>query len=205
MTSTAVKTTRRGGADMATQILDVAEALVQTRGFNAFSYADVAHELGCTKAALHYHFASKSELGQALLTRYTERFMHALAIIEAASDDGPTRLDAYADLYLDVLRQRRMCLCGILAAEYATLPDSMQHIVRNFFDGNETWLTRILQQGKQLGSLSFDGSPLETARVIVSSLEGAMLVARPFDDLERFRSAADHLVDGLKARPQRNS
>ncbi len=147
MTSTDVKASRRG--DMATQILDVAEALVQTRGFNAFSYADVANELGCTKAALHYHFAGKSELGEALLTRYTERFVGSLALIEAASQDGPTRLSAYADLYLDVLRHKRMCLCGILAAEYATLPETMQGVVRRFFDANEAWLTRILTQGKQ--------------------------------------------------------
>ncbi len=196
MTSTDVKTGRRG--DMASQILDAAEALVQTRGFNAFSYADVAHELGCTKAALHYHFASKSELGEALLTRYSERFLEALTLIEEASQDGPTRLRAYTDLYLDVLRQRRMCLCGILAAEYATLPEVMQQIVLHFFDANETWLTSVLHEGQQAGTLTFHGPALETARVIVSSLEGALLVARPFDDLERFRSAADHLVDGLR-------
>ncbi len=202
MTSTDVKTSRRD--DMATQILDVAEALVQTRGFNAFSYADVANELGCTKAALHYHFASKSELGEALLTRYTERFLDALTVIEAASQDGPTRLEAYANLYLEVLRQKRMCLCGILAAEYATLPEPMQRVVRHFFDANETWLTNVLLQGQQAGTLHFREPALETARVIVSSLEGAMLVAQPFNDLERFRSAADHLIDGLRAQ-QENS
>jgi TetR/AcrR family transcriptional regulator, transcriptional repressor for nem operon len=197
MNNASVKTSRRTGVDMATQILDVAEVLVQTRGFNAFSYADVAHELGCTKAALHYHFASKSELGEALITRYTERFLQALVVIEAASDDGPTRLNAYADLYFGVLRQRRMCLCGILTAEYATLPDPMQQVVRHFFDTNETWLESVLRQGKETDSLSFEQSPRETARVIVSSLEGAMLVAWPFNDLERFRSAADHLMNGL--------
>ncbi len=205
MSSTAEKTSRRGGADMASQILDVAEALVEVRGFNAFSYADVANELGCTKAALHYHFASKSDLGEALLTRYTERFLGALSLIEATSEDGPTRLSAYADLYLDVLRQRRMCLCGILAAEYATLPEPMQRVVRHFFDANEAWLTTVLLKGRQEGSLTFEASTLETARVIVSSLEGAMLVARPFDDLERFRSAADHLIDSLKAPAGQNS
>lgn len=57
--------------DTASQILDVAERLVQSRGFNAFSYADVAAELHVSKAALHYHFAGKAELGEALLTRYT--------------------------------------------------------------------------------------------------------------------------------------
>ena len=53
--------------DTATQILDVAERLAQVRGFNGFSYADVAGELKITKAALHYHFAGKAELGVALI------------------------------------------------------------------------------------------------------------------------------------------
>ena len=42
----------------------VAERLVQVRGFNGFSYADVADELDITKAALHYHFPGKAELGE---------------------------------------------------------------------------------------------------------------------------------------------
>ena len=44
--------------------------LVQVTGFNGFSYADIAAELQLTKAALHYHFAGKAELGEALLARY---------------------------------------------------------------------------------------------------------------------------------------
>src|ERR1700729_4439909 len=96
---------RRGHDDAGTasRILDVAERLVQIRGFNGFSYADVAAELKITKAALHYHFAGKAELGEALIARYAARFADALASVEARFEDAPSRLDAYADLYLDVL------------------------------------------------------------------------------------------------------
>ena len=52
------------------RILDIAERLAQTRGFNGFSYADIAEELAVTKASLHYHFRSKADLGQALIVRY---------------------------------------------------------------------------------------------------------------------------------------
>ena len=58
----------------AARILDIAEQLVQVRGFNAFSYADIAAQLKITKAALHYHFAGKAELGEALIARYATRF-----------------------------------------------------------------------------------------------------------------------------------
>ena len=67
-----------------TQILDVAERLVQTRGYNAFSYADIANELELTKAALHYHFAGKAQLGEALIHRYADRFRTALDALDAA-------------------------------------------------------------------------------------------------------------------------
>ena len=69
--------------DTASRILDIAERLVQMRGFNGFSYADVAGELSLTTASLHYHFPGKAELGRALIARYAERFNDALAAIDA--------------------------------------------------------------------------------------------------------------------------
>ena len=115
---------RRSGDDgeTATRILDSAEGLVQVRGFNGFSYADVATELSLTTASLHYHFPGKGELGRALIARYASRFGEALAAIDAGGEAAPAKLAAYARLYADVLRARRMCLCGMLAAEFQTLP-----------------------------------------------------------------------------------
>jgi TetR/AcrR family transcriptional repressor of nem operon len=193
---------KNGTDSTATQILDVAERLVQVRGFNAFSYADVAGELHITTAALHYHFSGKSELGQALIERYAARFADALATVDASVEEAAARLDAYADLYLNVLRTGRMCLCGMLAAEFQTLPELMRTIVIRFFDDNEAWLTGVLTQGRDDGTLIFDGSPCETARMIISGLEGAMLVARPFGDVGRFQAVATQLLDGLKSRSQ---
>jgi TetR/AcrR family transcriptional regulator, transcriptional repressor for nem operon len=184
--------------DTANQILDVAEHLVQVRGFNAFSYADVAGELGLTNAALHYHFPTKSELGEALLARYAVRFVGALNEIDESVVDPPRKLAAYADLYAEVLRNQRMCLCGMLAAEYETLTSGMQDAVADFFEKNETWLAEVLRQGRDIGMFTFAGSPLDEARSIVSGLEGAMLIARSFGDIKRFQSAASHQLAALR-------
>ena len=188
---------RRGNTR--TRILDSAERIVQARGYNGFSYADVAAELGITKASLHYHFAGKTELGQALVTRYAERFSAALEQIERTVSDGPARLDAYAALYAEVLRGRRMCLCGMLAAEYATLPQSIRDRLISFFDQNEAWLERVLEQGSADGSLHLSAPPREVAQLIVSALEGAMLVARPYGEIDRFDAAVTGLLAGLNA------
>ena len=185
--------------DTASRILDSAERLVQVRGFNGFSYADVAGELDMTTAALHYHFPGKGELGRALIERYTERFVAALSDIDQRIAEAPAKLDAYAGLYADVLRGQRMCLCGMLAAEYQTLPDPMRAAVIAFIDVNEEWVEKVLADGRRAGTIAVAGTPADAARLIVGGLEGAMLVARPYGDLARFETAAAGLLASVGA------
>lgn len=181
----------------ATRVLDVAERLVAQRGFNAVSYADIATELGMTKPALHYHFAGKAELGTALVVRYHDRFVRSLADIDAEETSRRAKLDRYAGLYLDVLLDQRMCLCGILAAEYETLPSPMREAVLDFFAANESWLCSTLQEGSDTDQLQLALTPRDTARMIISCLEGALLIARPYADADRFRTTAAGLLTAI--------
>ena len=194
-----MRTTAQIPSDTADRILDVAERLVQMLGFNGFSYADIAAELKITKASLHYHFATKAELGARLIARYHGRFQAALAAIDGESDDARRKLRHYAELYADVLRRNRMCLCGMLASDFATLPKPMKDGVRVFFDANEAWLTRVVEEGRRARSLRRDGQAQETARMVVFSLEGAMLVARSYGDVQRFESAATRLFTDMES------
>ena len=192
-------------ANTRSRILDTSERLAQVRGFNGFSYADVAAELSLTKASLHYHFPSKAELGEALIARYAERFAQALAAIDANLTLAPAKLDAYANLYAEVLRQERMCLCGMLAAEYQTLPSPIRDAVVAFLNDNEAWLALVLEHGREDGSLRFSNTAAETARSIVSGLEGAMLVARPYGAIKRFETTAAQLLASLAGTKQPRS
>lgn len=180
-------------SDPVTRILDVAERLAMTRGFNRFSYADIATELGVTKPALHYHFRTKSLLGEALVQRYTLRFFDALERIDALAVEPLGKLERYADLYRSVLGTGRMCLCGMLAAEYQTLPVHMRSAVTTFFERNEHWLLNVLAQGRVLDAAQA-AAVQATARSIIDTLEGAMLLARAFDDISRFDTSAQRLL-----------
>lgn len=181
----------------ATAILDVAERLAQTQGYNGFSYADIAAELGVTKASLHYHFASKAELGRALIERYHILFGAALGEIDQHAKGPYEKLKAYVALYNSVLNNERMCLCGMLAAEYATLPEPMQEGLTSFFDANERWLAEVLEEGLRVGRFLFREPAKERARVLLGALEGAMLVARSYGNPRRFQAAAACLLADL--------
>jgi TetR/AcrR family transcriptional repressor of nem operon len=179
------------------RILEIAERLVQTRGYNAFSYADIAESLHITKASLHYHFPSKADLGTRLIERYAQRFGQALTEIDETSVTVAEKLRRYVALYAAVLRDDRLCLCGMLAAEVATLPKPMRVELKRFFDENEHWLEATLMEGLATRTMRFSGSGRDMAQLIIGSLEGAMMLARSYDDPRRFDAMADRLLAGL--------
>lgn len=186
-------------SDTSARILDTAERLMQMRGYNGISYADIASGLRLTNASLHYHFATKADLGKRLMERYTANFLAALAEIDSGAPSAHAKLERYVAIYAGVLANNRMCLCGILAAEYATLPKSVKLEVTRFFDANEAWLAAVLEQGRKDRSLSFSGQAVEAARLLVAALEGAMLLARSYGDAKRFDAAASRLLAALAA------
>lgn len=176
------------------QILDIAQRLVQTRGFNAFSYADIANTLNVSKASLHYHFASKAKLGVRLIERYEDEFGRLLDGIDLGGGSATLKLQRYALVYAHVLADQRMCLCGMLAAEFETLPKAMQAALDSFFALNERWLVNVLDEGRDAGTLHFEGPASEAAQYIISSLEGSMMMARSHGGMARFDAATRRLL-----------
>lgn len=170
------------------RVLDAAQELVQLNGYNAFSYSHLSRTVGIKTASIHYYFPSKEDLGVALARRYRKRFNIALAKIEANHQGARMRIARYADQFIQTLRQGgRICLCGMLASDYRTLPDSVRREIRGFFTENEEWLARILEQGASSGELSLKSAPQDLAITFFSTLEGAMLDARIFEDETRLQ------------------
>lgn len=186
------------GKSTADRILDVAERLVQARGFNAFSYADIAAAVGIRKASLHHHFPAKADLGVALVERYHRRFFAALGTILDDNAAAPLRLQQYVEVYGRVLRKNRMCLCGMLASDIATLPRPVRERVSEFFVQNAAWVARVLEEGRSGRGIQFDGPAAAVAAVFVSALEGAMLVARGSGSRQHFDRVAERLLNSIR-------
>ena len=177
------------------RILDLAEELVQTRGFHGFSYADIAGELGITRAALHYHFRSKADLGAALIERYHHQLRTRLHEIGATTPSPTRQLSQYADIYRAVFAEGRMCLCGMLAAEFTTLDEPLRAALHGYFETNYGWLVTVLKTGRKTGELHFTGDERAAAELVVSTLEGVMLLTRPSADVKRFDDLVARLID----------
>jgi len=181
----------------AAQILDAAETLIQTRSYSAFSYQDIADELGIRKASIHYHFATKADLGVAVVDRYAERFGSALAALgQDQSRSSAQLLDFYCEPYLQFAQTSdRVCLCGALAAETMALPPQIRERVAGFFEDHQAWLAGILERGAQRGEFTLRASATKTARMFFGALQGALIVKRATGDIAQLKD----VIFGLKA------
>jgi TetR/AcrR family transcriptional repressor of nem operon len=183
--------------DMRDQILASAQRLVQQRGFNGFSYADIAVEVGIRKASLHHYFPTKTDLGQALIDIYSAQLDCELLRITGLALPADAKLDAYISIYRGSLDADRMCLGGMLASEALTLDATMLPGLKRFFVRNTEWLTETLAAGKSQRLFTLTGSAADHARVLLSALQGALLIARASGDHEAFNRTTSLLISGL--------
>ena len=163
----------------AERVVDAAEGLIQERGYNGFSYDDVAKLIGIRKPSIHHHFATKSELAAVVAQRYTHRFREQLLKIEGQYAQAPERLTAYSQLFeATYLRDQKLCVCGMLGAEANSLPELVVNEVDGFFAANIAWLTTVITAGQRLGQISKQQSAEEIAQAFLCAMEGAMIVGR---------------------------
>ena len=76
------------------RILNAAERLMVSCGYNAFSYADISAEVGIGKATIHHHFPTKADLAAAVLARYRKNNRSSVEGLFAAVNDPAARLEA---------------------------------------------------------------------------------------------------------------
>jgi TetR/AcrR family transcriptional repressor of nem operon len=163
-------------ADTRALILQEAERLIRTRGYAAFSYADLAERVQITKASVHYHFPTKEDLIAVLLREYLERFVAVLAEIKRTHAAAGARLRAYADLFLEGFEKGMLPFCGALSAERSALPESMRPRVHDFFELHLVWLRGVLEDGLVDGALRPGLAVEQSALLLLSTLEGGTFV-----------------------------
>ncbi len=168
--------------DMKSTVLDVAERMIRLRGYNGVSFREIADDIGIKSASVHYHFPTKGALGVAVAARYTQRFMQ---ILGPADDMSGTVSDVQSRVHKlsrkSLMEDDMMCLCGILGAEVADLPEEVRTQTRRFFEMNVDWLTRAFA-GTDWGQNAAVAEIRSLALSTLATSEGAMLLARAMGD-----------------------
>jgi AcrR family transcriptional regulator len=196
------------------EILDVAERLIRTRGYDAMSIQSVQDELGCSRGALYHYFGSKEQILSAVIERTTAAGM---AVMEPVAADP--ELSGF-----DKLR----ALFGTAGAWKTTQRDVLLPVIRNWYRPSNdlvrarteaaAWeqfrplVARIVRQGVAEGSFTvssadhaaviitalFAGSTDAIRRLFIDRLDGRV----PYEEVERFIHAYDEAIERILGLPE---
>ena len=187
-------------SDTADKILDVGQELIQTRGYTAMSFQDIAAQVGIKKPSVIHHFSSKRDLGVAIIRRYRDTFAAQLEAINKDPDKTAWEaLEFYFSPYLHFAQTPdTVCLCGALAGEIPALPEDMRLEVKAFMEAHQRWLEGILRRGRKTGELNFDETPARLSRMLFNMLQGSLLVKRSTDDFSQLEDVIKAIRRMLK-------
>lgn len=157
-------------------ILKVAERLVRHGGYAAFSFREIATEIGIKSSSVHYYYPTKEDLGAALAKSYTDDFLNQLGDPVDLMAAGKDPISIYGNGFKEALQKdKKMCLCGQLGAESSVLPPKVVQETQAFFSRNIEWLTRAY-------AAKNTPRPEQSALRSLALLEGAMMISVALDD-----------------------
>ncbi len=162
--------------------------MVRRGGYNGFSYREIAKRVGIKAASVHYHFPGKGDLGAAVARRYTERFLDNIGKADDPDAKPSELLRRYVSAYRKgLIDEGLMCLCGMLGAEIAALPEPVAKETKRFFERNIEWLTQLFRRDD---GETQSQEPRTKALRTIAALEGAVILARTLGDHSVFNDIA---------------
>lgn len=182
--------------ETAQRILDVAASLIHKMGYKAFSYRDIAKEVGIKTSSIHYHFPTKADLATALAKRWRSQIRSGLADIDASTKNPRHKVEYLLESVASNFRRTcTVCPCSMFATDFANIPEAACAEIRGTWSDIEEWLAGVLREGQSEGLFSFDGDPEVKAKVVFAAIEGATISAGTFQDPQRI----DMMLDWLRS------
>ncbi|AZG16591.1 TetR/AcrR family transcriptional regulator [Cupriavidus pauculus] len=179
------------------QLLEHASVLIRQRGYNGFSYRDLAELVGVKTSSIHYYFPAKDDLVLEVVRLYRERSQARLAAIDTTAP-----LIEQAERYVGPLRNdiglNQICLAGMLSAEVLALPDSIRKYLQEHFQANETWIANLLRRTEIESGQPYPVPPPALAKVLYGAIQNGIITARMSGSTDRLDAAADMLLGAVR-------
>ena len=178
------------------RILARAASLFQKHGFHATSLQHLLAAAEVTKGTLYHYFPGKDELGLIVLERAKSDFVATLDRVLDAPSPGRA-LARFFDFVLQIHRRRGFvggCLFGNTALE---MSDADQRFVQSVEQLFREWIGRmekVIGAAQKNGEVRADVSPRKLALMLVSTIEGGIMLAR----LQKKEGPLKACLDGLK-------
>ncbi|GAA0886519.1 autorepressor PsrA [Sphingobacterium siyangense subsp. cladoniae] len=161
-------------------IIQTADDLIRDKGYNAFSFIDIANVVGIKKPSIHHHFPHKTDLGIAVIGYHLENLNNIKQ--EFSDKTSIEKLDSFLSIYSDIKYHNKVCLVGSLSTDYNTLEPEIQNKLKEFSDTMLDWVCDFLKEGKREGTFNFNEAPRTKAILIISNMVAIVQISRLTSD-----------------------
>ncbi|NRA68255.1 MAG: TetR/AcrR family transcriptional regulator [Pseudobacteriovorax sp.] len=187
----------------ASKLLDSAETLIRTKGYNAFSFRDLQREVGVKTSTIHYYFATKPDLAAAVFERFFQEHRLGLDQLTMAVPRAYDRLEKVVHFFGHNAGLGRFCLGGMLSSDRESLDEATRGALVRFFAHFESWVSTTIAYGKSNGEFKDSLDPDQAARTFVALLEGGMLIHRVKGDSHYFSDLILPFIDQMALIPSK--
>jgi TetR/AcrR family transcriptional regulator, transcriptional repressor for nem operon len=184
------------------KIVVAAAELFRRNGVRSTSIEDVLTLSGCGKSQLYHYFSGKDDLVAAVLEHQLGRFLESQLPVMAELDTWPgirRWLDALPAEFSSSPDVIAACPIGALASELAGTDEGLRQALVAAFDRWTGYLTAGLTAMKDRGQLTAEADPVRLARTTIAALQGGLLLARTYRDVDLVRSALYAAYVGLQS------
>lgn len=163
------------------KLLSAAESHFLDKGYCATTVDDICRAAGTTKGAFFHHFDNKLSVAVEALERHAARRFDAfLGWPAARATSAKDRVLAYLDgmTSMACAVERPACLVATMTLELSDVEPSVQAQCRSAFDRWTGDLTRLLDEACAEATAAPAPAPEVLAHHVMSSFQGALLIAR---------------------------
>jgi AcrR family transcriptional regulator len=175
------------------RIVDKADQLFYEQGFEHTSFAQIAEALGISRGNFYYHFKTKDEILDAVISH---RLMRTNSMLDNWELEGETPTDRIRR-FINILVMNRAkikrfgCPVGTLCTELAKLNHPAKGHANELFTLFRTWLRRQFEQ------LNRNDDADELALHLLAFSQGVATLSSAFQDEKFLQNGVSRLDDWL--------
>ena len=189
--------TARAESPTKDKLLDAAQRLMLAKGFPATTVDEICETAGLTKGSFFHYFASKDDLGKAVLDHYARRGLEALNTASFRQQRDPLkRVLASIDYWIDLINNPSMecgCLLGNFAQELSDTHPEIRVRCAQYFDQWTTMLKQDFDEAKATSRIRAHIDTQGLAEHYVAAVEGGLLLTKASRDRKVFARNMRHL------------
>ncbi|MDN3547458.1 TetR/AcrR family transcriptional regulator [Mucilaginibacter aquaedulcis] len=179
------------------KIVELARGYIQTVGYHAFNYKQIATVLNIKNAAIHHYYPSKEDLGLAVIEKDKNDFECMIAA--TANDEPIKKLEALIYIYERYFYDgHKLCLISTFGSAYHDIPAKIQQATIQYSNMIQDWLVGVMQEGLDIGAFKFEGTAEEMANKWAAILPGSLQVGR-WRGEAYFKEIMNSLLASLKS------